>query len=819
MPYAQLSQVPASLRGIKPAVTLVQANGIARCADALEGDDVESPFAVCIAQFKESHRVEDGRWIRRSEKEGQEEQKTAEYLEVTITPRVTEADAGFAGREWDITIIGESEKSPVVTIEGQQYILSQNGNLYPLRMLAASAPSWEGIKVFDNHLTNSEFKERAGMRSIAREWVGNIVRPEWKADERRLTGVFKVVERALAQKLKDAWDAETLETVGFSLDSFTDKEPLTHEGRRLYVIEGFTKKFSVDLVAEPAAGGGFNRLIAARQVIEEVNEMTDEELRAMIGTVIAETLPGAVVEALAANDTQEGREAAEAEEVEEAEEEVTEEATEAEEEATEETQETEEAESKALETVRRLECKIFLRDKLDAAKLPDALRRIAEAQFAGMVFEEAGLDKTIERLKEAHTALDQSGQVQGAGGQRTVLTAGMNGRDVAEVEFLRLIAGNTVFRALEHTEADFVRERISESYKSWVKASRPNYGTRRISEWAYHLLDGDPLADQRAYEAVTTSGMSSIVKNTLNLLLANDYAKRTRWWEPIVTTEEVDTINDATLVRVYGLNTLSEVAEGGPYVELAWRDDEETASFIKKGNYVGVTLETMLRDRVQVIRTIPRRLSTSWFNTISALVSDVFTANTAAGPVLSDTGALFNATAVTTAGGHANLLTTALSFPAYGAARTAMMKQTDQYSGGETNVQGQRLLIQPKFLLVPVDLETTANQIRNSEMMPGSQDNDINPYYQKFEVVPVPNWTDADNWALVGDKGEFPAIWLIFLRGRRVPELFTSDSETMGAMFTNDTLRYKVRMLTYQFSSTYTCAPVSDFRALHKSNV
>lgn len=901
MPYDKLGDAPASLKGIEPAITLAQANEIARCADAIESDDVESPWAVCIDQFRtETHRVENGKWVRKGKKERKIEminpeelvrrvrnawrarfekqspaaildmdsgfwpkevledqiiieaptgllsysytvnedgeiefgeavkvevtyQKTTEYFEVAIAPRATEADAGFVGREWDVTIIGESEKSPVVTIEGRQHILSQNGNLYPLHVLADSAPSWEGIKVFDNHLTDSEFKERAGMRSIAKEWVGNIVSPKWEADKRRLTGIFKVVERALAQKLKDAWDAETLETIGFSLDSFTNKETLTHEGQQFNVIEGFVKKFSVDLVAEPAAGGGFNRLIAAQQIVQEANEMTDEELRAMVGSVIADTLPGAVAEALAAKETQESEEATD-EEVEEVETEAVEGASESEdEEAVEETQVSGQEASvdgqQALETVRRLECKILLRDKLDAAKLPGELRGVAEAQFSGKVFEEAELDGTIKRLKEAHVALDQSGQVQGAGGSRPVLTPGMDGRDVAEVEFLRLIAGNRAFKALEHSETDFVQERITESYRSWVKASRPNYGTRRMSQWVYNLLDGDPMADGRAYEAVTTSSMSSIVKNTLNLLLANDYAKRTRWWEPIVTTEEVDTIDDETLVRVYGLDTLSVVEAGGPYTDLNWVDEEETASHVKKGNVIPVHMETLLQDKLQIIRTIPRRLSTSWYNTISSLVSAVFTTNTATGPVLSDTGALFNATAVTTAGGHANLLTAALSFTSYGAARTAMMIQTDQYSGGETSVQGQRLLVQPKFMLVPVDLEATANRIRNSEMMPGSQDNDINPYYQQFVVVPVPNWTDPNNWALVGDKNEFPAIWLIFLRGRQVPELFTSDSETAGAMFTNDTLRYKVRMMAYRFSSTYDCAPVSDFRALHKSNV
>jgi len=182
--------------------------------------------------------------------------------------------------------------------------------------------------------------------------------------------------------------------------------------------------------------------------------------------------------------------------------------------------------------------------------------------------------------------------------------------------------------------------------------------------------------------------------------------------------------------------------------------------------------------------------------------------------VLADVGALFNATAATSAAGHANLLTTALSFTSFGAARTAMMKQTDQTLG-----TGEKLLIDPKYLLVPVDLETIANQIRNTEFVPGSANNDVNPFYQKIEPVVVPTWTDPNNWALVGDPVEFPAIWLIFLRGRRVPELFAADNEQGGAMFTNDTLRYKVRMLTFQYSSTYTCAPVSDFRPLHKSNV
>jgi len=735
-----------------------------------------------------------------------------------VEGRITAAKAGddFQGRTWEITIIGPKTQGELVSFQGHECILSANRRLYRIDGLRDSVPSWEGIKVYDNHLTDEEFKDRAGMRSVAREWIGTITAPLWDAKERAVKGTLNIVDEALARKLKAAWDQGVLGTVGLSIDTLPIGHRAQYEGRQVDVVEGFNRIISLDLVAEPATGGGFNRLLASQNQ-QEVEQM-DEELRAEI----MEMIRAAVAEALAAMNAEDeepaeeppAQEAADAQEAEavETEGEPAQESEEAEDEPP--AQEAPAPASEANKRIDLLECKMLLRDKLAASKLPPELAAVVEGAFAGRVFKEAELDKQIKRAKEAHAALDKSGQVSGAGGQRASVRMGMTKEEKAEADFLRLVMGNTAFRALEHIEDDTVKERLPQGYTSWIKNGRERYNTRRISEWAYTLLGGDPFTDQRASEAVTTTTMSSIVKNAVNVMLAADYSKRYQWWDPLVSTEEVDTIDQATLVRVFGLSTLSVVDEGAAYTELAWADEEETAAFVKKGNYVPITIETILRDKVNVIRSVPQRLANSWYNTLSALVAGVFTVNTATGPVLADTGALFNATAATSTGGHANLLTTALSFAAYSAARTAMLKQTDQPLGA-----GSKLLIEPKFLLVPVDLESTGLQIRNSEYEPGTGDNDVNPFYQKVEVVKVPEWTDTNNWALVADPQMFPAIWLIFLRGRRVPELFTADSELAGSMFTNDTLRYKVRMLTYRFSSSYECAPVSDWRPLHKSNV
>jgi hypothetical protein len=230
-----------------------------------------------------------------------------------------------------------------------------------------------------------------------------------------------------------------------------------------------------------------------------------------------------------------------------------------------------------------------------------------------------------------------------------------------------------------------------------------------------------------------------------------------------------------------------------------------------------------MKDKIGIVQRIPQQLANSWYNTQSDLVSAVFTTNTATGPQLADGGVLFNATGIATPGGHVNLLTTDLSYTQFGVCRTAMSKQTDQPLGA-----GRKLLLRPKYLLVPTDIEVTALNIRNSELQPdadfdagavGSGAQTVNHYYQGFEVIVVPTWTEVDHWALVADPAIAPAIHLIYPRGQRTPQVFAADGETSGAMFTNDELRFKVRLMTYRFSSTYDCAPVSDFRPLHKSNV
>lgn len=68
MPYRSLSE--ARIKKLDGApLTLAQVNLIARIADGIPKDKVKSPWAVAISSFKKSHKIENGKWVKKKKKE------------------------------------------------------------------------------------------------------------------------------------------------------------------------------------------------------------------------------------------------------------------------------------------------------------------------------------------------------------------------------------------------------------------------------------------------------------------------------------------------------------------------------------------------------------------------------------------------------------------------------------------------------------------------------------------------------------------------------------------------------------------------------
>ena len=318
----------------------------------------------------------------------------------------------------------------------------------------------------------------------------------------------------------------------------------------------------------------------------------------------------------------------------------------------------------------------------------------------------------------------------------------------------------------------------------------------------------------------TTDSFPGLVKNALNKALIREWGQLGRagydWWQKIVTVEHFESVNGITWLLFGTVASLPTVAEGGEYTELKIGDSPETSSFVKKGGYIGLTLEAIDRDDGRRLRQIPRELAYAGLREISALVAAVFTDNSGVGPTLADTGALFNSTAQTTKGGHKNLLTTALGtdFTAWDAVSAAMYNQPmlvaseAGYYGG-----GKKMAVEPRYCLVPRALKAQAEALfipRWQTAIPSVATSGGPTYGGYVEPVVVPEWTDATDWAAVADPQVMPAV-MVGERFGLVPQVFLAGSESDPAMFANDEQRIKVRH--------FIAVGVADYRPLHKSNV
>lgn len=444
----------------------------------------------------------------------------------------------------------------------------------------------------------------------------------------------------------------------------------------------------------------------------------------------------------------------------------------------------------------------LLTSALAASNLPAPMQDAIRADFTEgetvKMFAPAELSSRIERDRKILTDIESARMVQGP-----ARVSGMFSTDDQIRAAFDDLMGNEREKGLES-----------------IKPARLG-GIRE----AYMLLTGDydlhggyyPL---QAQLQLTSTNFPGLVKNALNKALVRHWDMLGRegyaWWEKIATVEHFNSVNDVTWMIFGTIGSLPVVSEGAEYTPLKIGDGAETSSFVKRGGYVGLTLEAIDRDDTRALRAIPRELANAALRNISARVAEIFTTGSGAGPTMADGGALFNATAVTTAGGHANLLTTALGtdYTAWDAVSKAVYDQP-MLIANEAGYYGtgSKMAINPKYCLVPRALGAAAWSLfgpRWSNVVDTIPSAGGPMYMGQVEPIIVPEWTDATDWAAAVDPKILPGIMIGERFGLR-PEIFIAGNETDPAMFANDESRVKVRH--------FLAVGVADFRPLHKSNV
>ena len=644
---------------------------------------------------------------------------------------------------------------------------SGNRNYYPDQALREAAPMFEGVRVF----SKSDAEHIAGKGKDVRNLIGGIYSVrfvEGKAsDTGALVGTFKALDPSdkAVTKMVEAVKRGMQGLLGLSIDADARTRKRKAGAETLREAVKFTKVHSVDLIVEPGAGGGLDRLTEAaadlsnnpkeeamplwkQRLLEaikakdpakhatiNVDTITDDEVVTLHEAVCGPLVPEP--------DTQR--------------------VTEGQEDNT---------------PLTRADLAVFelrgaARERIGAAKLPQASRDRLLAQVATATAErltEAAVGELITAEGSYVARLTESGAVRvpafGAGSIQ-VGDRSLTMRDMLDA-----------FWDPEHKDHGRVQS-IKECY---IEMTGDRLVTGRLRE-----------CDQsRLVESLGSSSFAEVLGDSVTRRMVADYRAAVDYdgWRQIADVVPLADFRTQHRTRWGGYGDLPIVAEGADYQPLASPTDEEaTYRPEKRGGTEDVTLEMIKNDDVGAVRRIPTKLSRAAKRTLAKFVFDFLRSNL---PIY-DGKALFHAD-------HGNLFTAALDKTALAVHRLAMLKQSEMNSN-------DRIGITPTRLLVPVDLQEAAVDLFKLST------NNEKTFIQalSMNIIPVWYWTDANDWCTAADPADIPGIEVGFVDGKQEPELFVQDAPNVGSMFAADKLTYKIRHIYG--------GVVNDYRAFTKAVV
>lgn len=276
----------------------------------------------------------------------------------------------------------------------------------------------------------------------------------------------------------------------------------------------------------------------------------------------------------------------------------------------------------------------------------------------------------------------------------------------------------------------------------------------------------------------TTGSFPNLMLDAANKTLLNAYEESPFTWN--MWARQAPSVADfkaINRIRFSESPDLEIIPERHAYKEKAMSDKRESYTVDKYGAAFSVSWETVVGDDMDALSRIPALHGNAARRKQNQVVYSVLTANA----TLADTGALFNTTAVTTAGGHANQSASAavISATTLNAAYVSMMRQV--------GMNGTSILnIQPRFLIVPASISHTALQFVNSIADPGAggsaagNSNTLNIYgpqgMRNLQVIvePLLDASSTSVWYLAADYNQVDTVELTFLQGEESPVL---DSE------------------------------------------
>lgn len=665
---------------------------------------------------------------------------------VTTEIALVESESQAAGTVWEATLIqaGMSVGSRV---------------FYSDQVLREAAPLFEGVRICikpdAKHIkaTERDINTLVGWGEAPRFVEGAT------PDTGRLVATLNLpgLPETTAKLLAAAARAGKQNIVGLSIDARGTGAMRMIEGKRVNAATSIDRIESVDLIVEPGAGGRLIRLVEAAPENGSTQGDPDMNLRQKMLRLVEAKTPAAYAKLDPETVSDDDLELAYREAL------------------TTTAAPAGNAAADAEERIRMIEARMLARSAIDGSSLPQPAKDRLTRVFATRErFVEADVTAAIAEEREYLSRFVESGRVNMGDFDIEVGDRSAKVKDMLDAFF------DTAHK--DHRSAQSFKE-------CYVEITGDKRVTGRARDCDMSRMR-ESLGMHFREAALDTTSFAQVLGDSIARRTLADFRTQNQFdvWRDLVNIVPITDFRTQHRTRWGGFGDLPTVAEKGDYTELAQPDDEEaTYSVKKRGGVASVTLEMTRNDDVSAIRQIPTRLSRAAKRTLGKFVLDFLRANAA----IYDGKALFHAD-------HGNLGTSAFSAAAWAEARLAMMAQMEY---GAPDASG----IPPAHVWIPAALEELAfNTFKNR-----GTSNDPNFAQSTAPMIhPVWYWTDANDWVASADKLDIPSIELGFLDGQEEPELFVQDNPSVGSLFTNDTITYKIRHIYG--------GGVTDYRGLRK---
>lgn len=252
-----------------------------------------------------------------------------------------------------------------------------------------------------------------------------------------------------------------------------------------------------------------------------------------------------------------------------------------------------------------------------------------------------------------------------------------------------------------------------------------------------------------------THSISNVLAATYGKFLLQGYNAVESTWDRISSIRSVSDYKAVSGVRLNGGFDFEDVGASGQLKSADASEETRTIQAKLTGRMSSITMVDIINDDLGALTQVPARLgrgaaiklNKDFWTEFQASNSTFFSKETAA------------------AGN-------ALSISSLKTAVTSYKKLTDP----DGNVLG----ITPSILLVPPELEITADELMGSTVLITGESTtrgNVNVFAGRFQVVPSSYLTSGTTWWLCANPGELPGMEVAFLNGQRLPTVQQADAD------------------------------------------